>query len=107
MATNANLIETTTPSYEVIKWIGGGGFGQVFKVVRDGEVLACKQIQTPNPHFALNEHRNMALVKGGPYIATVHDDVEWNSRTKTLSFFMDYYKGKDLERLVHVMQASG
>jgi hypothetical protein len=49
----------------------------------------------------------MALVKGGPYIATVHDDVEWNPETNTLSFFMDYYKGEDLERLVPFLLASG
>jgi hypothetical protein len=49
----------------------------------------------------------MASVKEGPYIVTVHEDVEWNPMANTLSFFMDYYKGKDLERLIHVLRASG
>lgn len=31
------LVESDKPSYQVLKWIGGGGFGQVFKVVRGGQ----------------------------------------------------------------------
>jgi hypothetical protein len=49
----------------------------------------------------------MIAVKGGPYIASVHEDVEWNPDTKTLSFFMDYYRGKDLDRVVQMLQAAG
>jgi hypothetical protein len=32
------LIECDKPSYHVLKWIGGFGFGQVFKVLRNGQV---------------------------------------------------------------------
>ncbi|KAL5119891.1 hypothetical protein ACEQ8H_002253 [Pleosporales sp. CAS-2024a] len=32
------LVESDKPSYQVLKWIGSGGFGQVFKVVRRGQV---------------------------------------------------------------------
>lgn len=71
------------------------------------QVVACKRVQAPNPQFALTEYQNMAAVRGGPSIVNVHDDVEWDPTARTLSFFMDYYKGKDLDRIVHVLQASG
>jgi hypothetical protein len=35
------LVESDKPSsYKVLKWIGGGGFGQVFKVLRDDQVYS-------------------------------------------------------------------
>lgn len=37
MTTRPWLVESDKPTYQVLKWIGGGGFGQVFKVLRDGE----------------------------------------------------------------------
>ncbi|KAF2257894.1 kinase-like protein, partial [Lojkania enalia] len=94
-------------SFCILKWIGGGGFGQVFKVIRNGEIVACKQIQTNDPRLALEEHRHMTLVKRGPQIVAVHNEVEWNSNSRTLSFFMDFYKGKDLDRQIVTMRASG
>ncbi|ORY09003.1 kinase-like domain-containing protein [Clohesyomyces aquaticus] len=107
MSKEVNLIAVQESSYRILKWVGGGGFGQVFKVLRNNVVLACKQIQTNDPDFALQEQRHMTLVRGGPHIAAVHDEVEWNSTTKTLSFFMDYYKGKDLDRQVETIRAAG
>lgn len=68
--------------------------------------MACKQVRTDDPDFELAEHQHMMVVKGGPHIAAVHDDIEWNPRLRTLSFFMDYYRGKDLERLVYMMRAA-
>ena len=32
------LSRESQPSYQILKWIVGGGFGQVYKVLRDGEV---------------------------------------------------------------------
>ncbi|KAF2659831.1 kinase-like protein [Lophiostoma macrostomum CBS 122681] len=98
---------TIQPSFEILKWIGGGGFGQVFKVLRNNQIVACKQVLTDDKEFALAEHTHMTLVRGGPHIVAVHDDVEWNSSTKTLSFFMDYHKGKHLDRLVNMLAAAG
>ena len=45
----------------------------------------------------------MRIVKGGPHIAEVIGDIEWNPRTATLSIFMNYYEGKDLDQQVHIM----
>jgi hypothetical protein len=38
MATRPGVIESDKPTYEILKWIGGGGFGQVYKVLRNGQV---------------------------------------------------------------------
>jgi hypothetical protein len=38
MATRPWVIESDKPTYQILKWIGGGGFGQVFKVFRNGQV---------------------------------------------------------------------
>lgn len=40
MPKNPWLVQNDKPSYQVLKWIGGGGYGQVFKVIRDGKVRA-------------------------------------------------------------------
>lgn len=40
MANAPCLVESDKPSYQILKWIGGGGFGQVFKVLRKGQVRA-------------------------------------------------------------------
>jgi hypothetical protein len=31
-------MKSDKPTYQILKWIGGGGFGQVFKVLRNGQV---------------------------------------------------------------------
>jgi hypothetical protein len=38
MATRPWVIESDKPTYQILKWIGGGGFGQVFKLLRNGQV---------------------------------------------------------------------
>ncbi|KAF3046903.1 hypothetical protein E8E12_006534 [Didymella heteroderae] len=91
------LIESDKPSYQVLKWIGGGGFGQVFKIV------ACKQVRIENAEAALDEYDHMKVLRGAPHIATLHDGLEFNKKTNTLSFFMDYYRGKDLDRQVQML----
>ncbi|KAH3913304.1 hypothetical protein HBI56_085230 [Parastagonospora nodorum] len=100
------LIESDRPSYQVLKWIGGGGFGQVFKVLRDGEVVACKQVQRENAEAALDEYDHMKALRGAPHIAALHDGLEYNRKTNTLSFFMDYYRGKDLDRQVQMLRGA-
>ncbi|KAJ4343466.1 hypothetical protein N0V87_000232 [Didymella glomerata] len=94
------LIECDKPSYHVLKWIGGGGFGQVFKVLRNGQVRD-NHMNSPyeqNAEAALDEYDHMKALRGAPHIATLHDGLEFNRKTNTLSFFMDYYRGKDLDR---------
>lgn len=71
------------------------------------QIVACKQIQIKNLDFALKEIRHMNLVRGGPHIGAVHDGLEWNVKTRSLSFFMEYYKGKDLDRQVQMLKATG
>jgi hypothetical protein len=64
-------------------------------------------VRTDDPEFALAEHTHMTLVRGGPHIVQVHDDVEWNPSKRTLSFFMDYHKRNDLDRVVNMVEAAG
>ena len=116
------LIESDKPSYQVLKWVGGGGFGQVYKVLRKGkvskyvslvesgtdahQVVACKQVQLDNAETALDEYDHMKALQGAPHIAALHDGIEFNRKTGTLSFFMDYYKGKDLDKQVHMLRGA-
>ncbi|KAF1835165.1 kinase-like protein [Decorospora gaudefroyi] len=101
------LVESDKPTYQVLKWIGGGGFGQVFKVLRNGQTVACKQVQLDNAEAALDEYDHMRLLRGAPHIATLHDGLEFSRKTNTLSFFMDYYRGKDLDRQVQMLKGAG
>lgn len=48
----------------------------------------------------------MKALRGAPHIATLHDGLELNRKTNTLSFFMDYYRGKDLDRQVHMLRGA-
>ncbi|KAI8943174.1 hypothetical protein NX059_001203 [Plenodomus lindquistii] len=48
----------------------------------------------------------MRSLRGVPHIATLHDGLEYNRRTETLSFFMDYYKGKDLDRQIQMLRGA-
>ncbi|KAH7386102.1 kinase-like domain-containing protein [Pyrenochaeta sp. MPI-SDFR-AT-0127] len=48
----------------------------------------------------------MRSLRGAPHIATLHDGLEFNRRTSILSFFMDYYKGKDLDRLIQLLNGA-
>jgi serine/threonine protein kinase len=115
------LVESDKPSYQVLKWVGGGGFGQVFKVLRDGQVcsawlfeirllmtqvVACKQVQLENAEAALDEYDHMKALRGAPHIAALHDGLEYNRKTDTLSFFMEYYRGKDLDRQVQMLRGA-
>jgi hypothetical protein len=43
------LTESDKPTYQVLKWIGGGGFGQVFKVLRNGQVRSFPYHSHPIP----------------------------------------------------------
>ncbi|KAH8722744.1 kinase-like domain-containing protein [Phaeosphaeriaceae sp. PMI808] len=100
------LIESDTPTYQVLKWIGGGGFGQVFKAQRNGQIVACKQVAADNAEAALDEYDYMKTLRGAPHIATLHDGLEYNRKTGTVAMFMDYYKGKDLDRQVKMMRGA-
>lgn len=48
----------------------------------------------------------MRLLRGASPIATLHDGLELNQKKNTLSFFMDYYKGKDLDRQVQMLRGA-
>ncbi|KAF3038939.1 hypothetical protein E8E11_005167 [Didymella keratinophila] len=89
------------PSYQVLKWIGGGGFGQVFKVLRNGQVR-----DDHNAAAALDEYNHMKALRGAPHIATLHDGLEFNRKTDALPFFMDYYRGEDLDRQVQMLRGA-
>ncbi|PSN66131.1 kinase-like protein [Corynespora cassiicola Philippines] len=104
---DSELVESDKPTYQVLKYIGGGGFGQVFKVERGGHILACKQIQFSDVKAALSEYDHMKLLRDGPHIAAIHYGLEFSHATETLSFFMDYYKGKDLDRHVRLLKGAG
>lgn len=107
MSGDFSLVQANQPTYQIIERIGGGGFGQVFKVLRNNQIVACKQVHTNDPDAALSEYKIMRRVRGAPHIVVVHDEVEWNPRTQTLTFFMDYYEGKDLDSVVHMLRAMG
>lgn len=71
------------------------------------QVVACKQVQIDVAEAALEEYDHMKYLRNAPHIATSHDGLELNRKTKTLSFFMDYYKGKDLDRQVGMLRGAG
>jgi len=48
----------------------------------------------------------MKALRGAPHIATLHDGIEGNRKTNSLSFFIDYYKGKDLDRQVQMLRGA-
>ena len=48
----------------------------------------------------------MKALRGAPHIAALHDGLEFNRKTSTLSFFMDYYRGKDLDRQVQMLRGA-
>lgn len=59
-----------------------------------------------NAETALDEYDCMRSLRGAEHIATLHDGLELNRRTGILSFFMDYYKGKDLDRQVQMLRGA-
>jgi serine/threonine protein kinase len=70
------------------------------------QVVACKQVQLENAEAALDEYDHMKALRGAPHIATLHDGLEYNRKSSTLSFFMDYYRGKDLDRQVQMLRGA-
>jgi serine/threonine protein kinase len=70
------------------------------------KIVACKQVHVDNAEAALDEYDHMKLLRGAPHIVTLHDGLEYNRKTSTLSFFMDYYKGKDLDRQVQMLRGA-
>jgi hypothetical protein len=68
--------------------------------------VSCKQVQLEYVEVALDEYDHMKILRGAPHIATLHDGLEYNRKTITLSSFIDYYKGKDLERQVQVLRSA-
>jgi hypothetical protein len=43
----ARLIESDKPSYQILKWLRGGGFNHVIKVLRNGQVQGFLVHKTP------------------------------------------------------------
>ena len=70
------------------------------------QTVACKQVRFENAEAALDEYDHMKALRGAPHIATLHDGLEFNRKTSTLSFFMDYYRGKDLDRQVQMLRGA-
>lgn len=70
------------------------------------QVVACKQVHFEDAEAALDEYDHMKALRGAPHIAALHDGLEYNRKTSTLSFFMDYYKGKDLDRQVQMLRGA-
>lgn len=48
----------------------------------------------------------MKALRGAPHIAALHNGLEYNRKTDTLSFFMDYYRGKDLDRQIQMLRGA-
>lgn len=48
----------------------------------------------------------MKALRGAPHIVNLHDGLEFNRKAGTLSFFMDYYQGKDLDRQVQLLRGA-
>jgi serine/threonine protein kinase len=72
----------------------------------DKQTVACKQVRLENAEAALDEYDHMKALRGAPHIAALHDGLEFNRKTSTLSFFMDYYRGKDLDRQVQMLRGA-
>jgi serine/threonine protein kinase len=70
------------------------------------QIVACKQVRFENAEAALDEYDHMKALRGAPHIAALHDGLEFNTKTQTLSFFMDYYRGKDLDRQVQMLRGA-
>lgn len=70
------------------------------------QTVACKQVHLDDAEAALDEYDHMKALRGTPHIAALHDGLEFNKKTKTLSFFMDYYRGKDLDRQVQMLRGA-
>jgi hypothetical protein len=58
--------------------------------VLTSQVVAYKQVQLDEADAALDEYDHMRLLRVAPHIAALHDGLEYNRKTSTLSFFMDY-----------------
>lgn len=63
-------------------------------------------MRSENTQAALDEYDHMKALRGAPHIAALHDGLEFNRTTGTLSFFMDYYRGKDLDRQVQMLRGA-
>lgn len=46
----------------------------------------------------------MVHLQGGPYIAALHEEIEYNESTQTLSLFMDFYRVKELDRQIQKLR---
>jgi hypothetical protein len=46
-------------------------------------------VQLENAEAALDEYDHMKMLRGAPHIATLHDGLEYNRTTRTLSLFME------------------
>lgn len=66
----------------------------------------CKQVQLENAEAALDEYDHIKALRGAPHIAALHDGLEYNRKTSTLSFLMDYYRGKDLDCKVQMLRGA-
>jgi hypothetical protein len=55
MSVEMLVVETTQSSFKILKWIGGGGFGQVFKVMRNNKV--CPMAPCFGPYGLLTGYR--------------------------------------------------
>lgn len=89
-------------SYEVLDLIGRGGMGEVYKAVRDGQVVAIKTLRTENTaekelvqRFQREAETGMAL--DHPNIARVH---AIDSQDGLIYMVMDYLGGQDLSQML-------
>ncbi|ORY02572.1 kinase-like domain-containing protein [Clohesyomyces aquaticus] len=93
------------------KCIGGGAFGKVFRIeYNDGTVVAAKEISVPNDAAvdeAEIERLFMQYVKGGPNIAYIHDNWSYNDEERTVTLYMDFYPGGDLDGVTQRVRNAG
>jgi WD40 repeat protein len=98
------------PDYQFIKVIGKGGFGTVTLVKRlsDSKIMACKAIDCSlHPALEALASRELATwtaLGKEKYIAVFSNDAAFNSETKTIRLYMDYYKGGDLQGVMDICE---